>query len=352
MKGYARSSSLMLMIHRSPDISALNVLTTFCSRGGDGKEWLMMWRSMSVSCVTCQRMKHRTSKAPGQLHPILASAPGNVITLDLVSKFSPAQGTRHNQCVVITDKFSRFVLLEGCALEVTAADMSQIFLCRVLPLFGVPYKVISDRGPQFSASLWQHVLAAIGSKAALAATHHPQTNRSSERSIQNLLRLIRTYRHKQQEMWERHLPLFEFALNTTRHSSTHHTPHEVVFGWSPRRPIDFLWSPPQDASTFSPSQTQQESPLPPDQAVAKWVQDLKQHTKAVHELVGDKQRSAADQQKKHFDKNRPLLTFETRRPRVVVVICSSCLAWVPKTTNPDSLDRLWFINVFTPMRTN
>ena len=165
-------------------------------------KWKEMRRNVDEyvsSCIKYQRAKYRNTKPPGQLHPILTSSPGKIIMLDLVSKFAPAAGTFHCQCIVITDKFSRFVMMEGCHMEVSAADVAQIFLHRVLPLFGVPLKVISDRGPQFSTALWSHLLQGIGSKAALGATHHPQTDGSSERAIQNLLRLIRTFAQSQQD---------------------------------------------------------------------------------------------------------------------------------------------------------
>ena len=83
----------------------------------------------------------------GPLFPIVATEPGQVVTMDFVSKFAPAKGTGYRQCLVMVDKFSQFVFLEGCSMEVSAEATAKIFFKRVVPLVGVPHKVVSDRGP-------------------------------------------------------------------------------------------------------------------------------------------------------------------------------------------------------------
>ena len=105
------------------------------------------------TCVRCQRVKSGRRKLGGELFPILASEPGQIVTMDFVSKFAPAAGTGHQQCLVLVDKFSRFVFLEGCPLEISAQRTTELFCKRIVPLLGVPQKVISDRGPQFTAEL-------------------------------------------------------------------------------------------------------------------------------------------------------------------------------------------------------
>ena len=100
-----------------------------------------------TTCVWCQKAKVPRRRMQGPLFPIVATKPGQVVTMDFVSKFAPAKGTGHWQCLVMIDKFSRFVFLEGCSMEVSAEATAKIFFKRVVPLVGVPRKVISDRGP-------------------------------------------------------------------------------------------------------------------------------------------------------------------------------------------------------------
>ena len=123
------------------------------------------------TCVTCQKNKNRNTKMPGLLSPIRATLLEEILTIDLVSKFKPAIDTHHEQYLDIVDKFSRYSMLQGCPIGITSRKLARILLARAITLFGVPHKVISDRRPQFTAELWQSLFNAIGSKAALAATH-------------------------------------------------------------------------------------------------------------------------------------------------------------------------------------
>ena len=80
------------------------------------------------------------------MYPITTPTPRHTITLDFVSKFAPALKTKHDQCLVMVDKFSKFVALRGCSSRVTAEDTAQMFLEKMFPLFEAPRVIISDRG--------------------------------------------------------------------------------------------------------------------------------------------------------------------------------------------------------------
>ena len=104
-------------------------------------------REYVQTCVRCQKVKSSTHKVPGLLYPLSVSRPGHTITLDFVSKFTPAEKTQHDQCLVIVDKFSKFVMLKGCRNTISAEETARLFHEKVFPLFGAPRVVISDHGP-------------------------------------------------------------------------------------------------------------------------------------------------------------------------------------------------------------
>ena len=206
-------------------------------------EWPGMRKDVDdyvASCVKCQKTKSPTHKQEGLLCPIVSPSPGHTITLDFVSKFVPALHTKHEQCVVIVDKFSKFVMLRGCSMKISAEGTAQIFLEKAFTLFGAPRVVLSDRGPQFTSKFWQALMRLIGTQVALATSHHPQTDGQSERMIQTLMRLIRTFASSQQNRWEEQLPLFEVALNSVPSKATGLSPHEVILGRNVRVPNAML----------------------------------------------------------------------------------------------------------------
>ena len=179
------------------------------------------------TCSICQKTKHSTQRAPGLLQPIKADYPWQVVTMDFVGKFAPGRLTGNTMCLVIVDKFSKYVLFESVPETVNAEQTADIFLRRVVSQFGVPEKVISDRGPHFTADTWQRALQSLGSRSALAAAHHPETDGQTERMIQTLSRLIRAFASEQENEWEELLPMLQFSLNDSFCESTRKYPHSA-----------------------------------------------------------------------------------------------------------------------------
>ena len=194
----------------------------------------------------CQRAKHSTAKPPGLLHPIIASRPWEVITLDFVSGLPPHPSTKVSQILVIVDKFTKYVLLEPCRSDVDSTQTATIFVRRVIGEHGIPSVVISDRGPQFAAAVWKTILQSLGSRVALATTHHPQTDGQSERIIQTLMRIIRAYVRDQSHTWVEMLPLFQFALNNAASAVTSYSPFQLIHGRDPVAPMNLRIDQPED----------------------------------------------------------------------------------------------------------
>ena len=189
------------------------------------------------SCPRCQRTKHDTCRPPGLLQPILSRYPWQVVTMDFVGKFTPAEGTENNMCLVMVDKFTKYVLLEAVPETITASQTAEIFIRRLVAHFGVPATVISDRGPQFTSAVWKETLGQLGTQVALASSHHPQTDGQTERTIQTLLRLIRAFTSEKEETWEKQLPLFQYALNDAYCEATQTSPFRALYGKDPMSPL-------------------------------------------------------------------------------------------------------------------
>ena len=256
-------------------------------------------REYVATCVRCQKTKASNRKTPGLLHPILAGSPGEVLTLDFVSKFAPAKRTKHQQCVVAIDKFSRFTFLKGCSLSITAKETAAFLLERVFPVLGIPKKVISDRGPQFTAVLWKEFLKALGAKGALAAAHHPQSDGLSERTVRTFIHLLRSYTVEVQDRWEEMLPLFEFAINSSVCSSTGYSPYVALFGRQPKTPVGLAFE--EDALPESNEVSQTPS-------TDVWVRKLKDDLHKIHDIIRRHQQKKADASKAWYDeRRRPLL---------------------------------------------
>ena len=257
------------------------------------------------TCASCQKIKAATHKPPGLLHPIVSTEPGEILTLDFVSKFTPAAKTGNQQCLVFVDKFSRFTFLNGCPMTISARGTAEIFLQRIIPILGVPKKIISDRGTQFTASLWRDLLEMLGAKVALATSHHPQTDGQSERAVQTVIRLLRTFAGTMQENWEGLLPLFEISINTSTNATTGETPSRILFGRNLRLPLEFAVDARPKPAPVSAEETDDEG-----RQTTKWIRQLETDLLRIHAIVRGHQGKAIDRYVRQYDLHRKPLFFE------------------------------------------
>ena len=194
----------------------------------------------------------------------------------------------------MVDKFSKYTILEPVFEEISAQDTAEILIRRVVAEFGVPAKVISERGPQFTATVWKEVLNTLGSNIALAATHHPQTDGQSERAIRTLIQLLRCYTNEYEHQWETYLPLFQFAINNALCEATESTPFRILTGRDPRSPITFVSA---------------EDPKPTHQNTEEYARDIEAKLTSLRQFVADKQRLVAARIKERVDRTRRIITF-------------------------------------------
>jgi len=52
---------------------------------------------------------------------------------------------------------------------------------KIWKLYGIPRKVLSDRGPQFASKFMKELLKALETKKTLFMAYHPQTDGQIER---------------------------------------------------------------------------------------------------------------------------------------------------------------------------
>jgi len=97
-------------------------------------------------------------------------------------------------------------------------------------LHGVPIYIVSDRDLRFTSRFWKKFQDALGMKLHFSTAFHSQTDGQSERIIQILEYMLRCCILEFQGMWERYLPLIEFAYNNSFQSSIKMAPYKALYG--------------------------------------------------------------------------------------------------------------------------
>jgi len=105
---------------------------------------------------------------------------------------------------------------------------------------GLPRSIVSDRDTKFLSHFWRTLWGKVGTKLLFSTTCLPQTDGQTEVVNITLSSLLRAVIKKNIKTWEECLPHVEFAYNRDVHSTTKHSPFEVVYGFNPLTPLNLL----------------------------------------------------------------------------------------------------------------
>ena len=116
-----------------------------------------------------------------------------------------------------------------------------------------PRTLLSDRGPNFLASIVKEVCRLINTTRAYTTAYHPQTDGLVERFNGTLAEGLSMYVSTHQKDWDQHLSLILFAYRVSPNATTKESPFYLLYGREPRLPIDvsLLASPDHLSSSVS-----------------------------------------------------------------------------------------------------
>ena len=116
--------------------------------------------------------------------------------------------------LVVKDLLTKTVILVPTQQEITSEMAATILLEKVYAYYGLPDKVVSDRGSQFVSRFMRAVYQALGIKLAASTACHPQTDGATERANQEVEVILRALIKEDQSDWVAALPLAQHAMNT------------------------------------------------------------------------------------------------------------------------------------------
>jgi transposase InsO family protein len=186
-------------------------------------------------CGICQQFKiDRTPSKPTYIptEGAASTRPFANCSMDLITDLPQAEG--YDSILVVVDQgLSKGVILVPCNKTLTSEETARLLLENLYKRFGLPDKIISDRGPQFASKAFLELLKLLGVKSALSTAYHPQTDGTTERVNQEIEAYLSIYCASHPEEWPHALHTLEFTHNNRRHADRQNTPFELMFGESP-----------------------------------------------------------------------------------------------------------------------
>jgi hypothetical protein len=159
---------------------------------------------------------------------------------------------------------------------------------RIVSLHGVPKKIVSDRGTQFTSHYWQKIHESQGTKLNFSTAYHPQTDGQTERINQILEDMLRACALHYGTSWDKSLPYAEFSYNNSYQKSLEMAPFEALYGRKCRTPL--FWNQTGESQVFGP--------------------DVLKDAKKKVRMIRDNLKTTQSRQKSDADTRRRELTFE------------------------------------------
>jgi transposase InsO family protein len=130
---------------------------------------------------------------------------------------------------VIVDRLTKIAHFIPVKTTYLGAKLAELYISRIVCLHGVPKKIVSDRGSQFTSQFWEKLHESMDTKLNFSSAYHPQTDGQTERSNQILEDMLRACALKYEKSWDKSLPYAEFSYNNSYQASINMAPYEALY---------------------------------------------------------------------------------------------------------------------------
>jgi transposase InsO family protein len=129
-------------------------------------------------------------------------------------------------------------------------QLVELYMSRIVCLHGVPKKIVSDRGTQFTSRFWDRLHEALVTQLHFSSAYHPQTDGQTERVNQILEDMLRACALQYERSWDKSLPYAEFSYNNSYQESLKMAPFKMLYGRRCRTPL--FWNETGEQRVFRP----------------------------------------------------------------------------------------------------
>ncbi|WVZ93769.1 hypothetical protein U9M48_039726, partial [Paspalum notatum var. saurae] len=253
--------------------------------------WYGMKRAVAeyvAICDTCQRVKAEHQRPAGLLQPLkVPEWKWEEITMDFIVGL-PRTQKGYNSIWVVVDRLTKVAHFIPVNTTYSGAKLAELYISRIVCLHGVPKRIISDRGSQFTSRFWEQLHNSLDTKLRFSTAYHPQTDGQTERTNQILDDMLRACAIQYGTSWDKCLPYAEFSYNNSYQASLKKSPFEALYGKRCRTPL--FWNQTGDKKVFGPD----------------IIQDAEQQSRIVQENL----RVAQSRQKSYADVRKRDLSFK------------------------------------------
>ena len=166
------TTQVLERIHQDGHLVIKKTLKIFWKRF-EGIREKTLSQAIVSSCKGCQLGSDYKPRALPK-GKIESASPWDVLSIDVMGPFISGRRGEHFILSVI-DCFLRYLILIPIKNH-NATTVSQALYERVIGYFGCPWKILSDRGTEFTGHVWGELMELLGIQQVLKSPYYPQGN--------------------------------------------------------------------------------------------------------------------------------------------------------------------------------
>lgn len=236
-----------------------------------------------TKACTCLKQKKPSHETRAPLTNIVPTQPFELVCIDFLHLDRCKGG--YEYILVIVDHFTRFVQAYATTSKSGKTAANLIFNDFALK-FGFPSRIHHDQGGEFENQLFTQLKKLSGMAGSRTTPYHPRGNGKVERMNRTLLQMLKTLTETQKSNWKESLNKLVYAYNCTSCEVTGYSPFYLLFGRSPRLPVDMLFG----LYIESGSSDQRDY-------VGKWKQGMEE----AYVIANENAQKAVERSKKYYD---------------------------------------------------
>jgi len=253
------------------------------------------------SCDRCLKRKSSTAvRAP--LVSIQTLQPLELVCMDFLT-LEPSKGG-HEYVLVITDHFTRYAQAYPCK-NTSAKTTADLFFNNFVINYGLPKRIHSDKGANFVGKLMTELCKMLKIEKSNTTPYHPMGNGMCERFNRTLCDMLGTLEPEDKRDWKTHIGPLVHAYNCTRHESTGQSPFYLMYGRTPRLPVDLAFG-----LDIEPTKSR---------TVLQYTKALQERLRKAYELAVSKSQLSQAHQKTQYDRKARAAVLE-KGDRILVKI--------------------------------
>ncbi|GJR37754.1 retrotransposon protein, putative, ty3-gypsy subclass [Tanacetum coccineum] len=139
------------------------------------------------------KVKIEHQRASGLLQPLeIPVWKWDEISMDFVTGL-PRTQRKHDAIWVVVDRLTKSAHFLPIRKDYPVSKLAEMFQQEIVRLHGTPSAIVSDRDPRFTSRFWKGLQKAWGTRLKFSTAFHPETDGQSERTIQTLEDMLRSW---------------------------------------------------------------------------------------------------------------------------------------------------------------